>query len=150
MQSGELAPDFELADQHGTPRSLSGLLTGGVVVLFFYPAALAAGCGAENRHFRDLANRFATLGAQPVGISPAPVDEQSRFAAENSLGFPLLSDGNAEVAREFGVRRGFGPLPVKRHTFVLDRDRRVLHVIRSEFRTAAHADRTIEFLRARS
>ncbi|ASU79469.1 peroxiredoxin [Actinopolyspora erythraea] len=149
MQSGDLVPDFELADQYGAHRSLSELLTGGIVVLFFYPAAMTRGCTAQSCHFRDLAAEFAVLGAQPVGISPDPVDKQARFASTNSLGFPLLSDEDGAVARRFGVRRGFGPLPVKRHTFLIDRDSRILRVIRSEFRMAAHADKAIEFLRQR-
>lgn len=32
-------PDFELADETGTPRKLSDLLARGPVVLFFYPMA---------------------------------------------------------------------------------------------------------------
>ncbi|GAB3549663.1 peroxiredoxin Q/BCP [Actinopolyspora lacussalsi] len=149
MRSGELVPDFELTDQRGAQRTLSELLTGGIVVLFFYPAAMTSGCTTESCHFRDLATEFAVLDAQPVGISPDPVDEQARFAERNSLGFPLLSDEDGTVARSFGVRRGFGPLPVKRHTFLIDRDSRVLRVIRSEFRMGVHADRAVEFLRQR-
>ncbi|PRW65093.1 peroxiredoxin [Actinopolyspora mortivallis] len=150
MRPGETVPDFELPDQDGTPRSLSGLLHNGLVVLFFYPAAMTAGCTAESCRFRDLGTQFAALGAQPVGVSPDPVDKQARFAESHSLRFPLLSDESGTVAEQFGVRRGFGPLPVKRHTFVVDRDRSVLHVIRSEFRMAVHADKAIEFLRSRS
>ncbi|MBO0731143.1 MAG: redoxin domain-containing protein [Acidimicrobiaceae bacterium] len=59
----------------GTIRSLDGLLAGGPVVLYFYPAAMTTGCTKEGCHFRDLAEEFAKLGAQRVGISarnPAP------------------------------------------------------------------------------
>ncbi|MGW0180342.1 peroxiredoxin, partial [Nocardia sp. NPDC003345] len=53
---------------------------------------------------------------------------------------------------EYGVKRGLlGKLmPVKRHTFVLDTDRRVLEVISSELRANVHADRALEFLRERA
>ena len=53
----------------GTPRSLSGFLANGPVVLFFYPAAMTYGCTKESCHFRDLGAEFAALGAQRVGIS---------------------------------------------------------------------------------
>jgi thioredoxin-dependent peroxiredoxin len=43
MHKGDVVPDFELADQAGTPRKLSDLLLGGPVVLFFYPAAMTYG-----------------------------------------------------------------------------------------------------------
>ncbi|MGW3467793.1 peroxiredoxin [Saccharopolyspora sp. NPDC000995] len=147
MREGDAVADFVLPDQHGTERKLSDLLADGPVVLFFYPAAMTAGCTAESCHFRDLSAEFAELGAQPVGISTDPVAKQRKFAEANSFAFPLLSDFDAMVARQFGVKRRFGPIPVKRHTFVIDQQRRVLSVIRNEFRMAAHADAALEALR---
>ncbi len=149
MKAGDQAPDFTLPDQDGTPRSLSDLLTDGPVVLFFYPAAMTAGCTAESCHFRDLATEFAEVGAQRVGISPDPVQRQNQFAAANGFDYPLLSDGDGEVAARFGVKRRFGPLPVKRHTFVIDTDRTVIEVIKSEFAMKAHADKALAVLRER-
>lgn len=150
MQPGDLVDDFALSDHSGTERRLSDLLANGPVVLFFYPAAMTSGCTAESCHFRDLAGEFADLGAQPVGISPDPVAKQGEFAQTNSFGFPLLSDPDFRVAEQFGVRRRFGPLPVKRRTFVIDTDRRVLEVVRGELRMAVHADTALETLRRRS
>ena len=150
MDTGDLAPDFELPDQDGTPRRLSALLAeGGPVVLFFYPAAMSPGCTAESCHFRDLAKEFAAVGAQRIGISRDRAEVQSEFADRNSLDYPLLADVDGAVATEFGVKRRLGPLAVKRHTFVIDVDRRVLAVIRSELRMAVHADKALEVLRSR-
>ncbi len=148
MRQGEIVEDFELPDHNGTVRRLSDLLTGGQVVLFCYPAATTSGCTAEGCHFRDLATEFATLHAQPVGISADPVAKQYEFATANSFEFPLLSDSTGSVTEALGVKRRFGPLPVKRHTFVIDRDRQVLRIIRNEFRMAVHADKALEYLRA--
>jgi thioredoxin-dependent peroxiredoxin len=150
MKPGDQAPDFTLPDQDGTPRSLSELLADGPVVLFFYPAAMTAGCTAESCHFRDLAAEFAEVGARRVGISPDSVARQNRFAALNDFDYPLLSDGDGEVAAAFGVKRRFGPLPVKRHTFVIDTDRTVIEVIKSEFAMNAHADKALTALRERA
>lgn len=148
MNKDEFAPDFTLPDQSGASRSLTRFLEEGPVVLFFYPAALTPGCTAETCHFRDHAAEFADVGAYPVGISPDPVDKQQKFDATHSLGFPLLSDADGAVARQFGVRRAFGPLATKRHTFVIGTDRRVLAVIKSELRMAVHAERALEVLHA--
>ncbi|GAA4614367.1 peroxiredoxin [Saccharopolyspora hordei] len=150
MREGDVVPDFALPDQDGEERTLSGLVAGGPVVLFFYPAAMTTGCTKEACHFRDLAAEFAEVGAQPVGISADQVGKQRRFAEAHGFPFPLLSDADGAVARRFGVKRRFGPLPVKRHTFVLDEQRRVLAVIRSEFRVEAHADQALAVLRQRS
>ena len=150
MNTGDVAPDFELPDETGTRRSLSEFLVAGPVVLFFYPAAMTMGCTAECRHFRDLATDFRDVGAQRVGISRDRVAKQRRFSDQNAFDFPLLSDEDGEVARAFGVHRGFGLAPTKRTTFVIGRDRRVVQVIRSELNMRAHADRALEVLRAGS
>ncbi|MET0132152.1 MAG: peroxiredoxin [Kibdelosporangium sp.] len=148
MKPGTIVEDFELPDETGTPRTLSGLLATGPVVLFFYPAAMTGGCTAESCHFRDLGAEFAAVGAQPVGISPDPVRRQMEFSVLNAFDFPLLSDPDGLVATRFGVRRRFGPLLTRRQTFVIGTDRRIVETIKSEFRMAVHADHALEILRA--
>jgi peroxiredoxin Q/BCP len=149
MKAGEIAPDFELPDETGKTRALRDFLETGPVVLFFYPAAMTRGCTAESCHFRDLAQEFQEVGANRVGISPDAVDKQAAFSEKNSFDFPLLSDADGTVATQFGVRRGFGPLLTRRQTFVIDTDRKLLAVIKSELRMAVHADRALDVLRTR-
>ncbi|MEU9141795.1 peroxiredoxin [Streptomyces sp. NPDC048404] len=144
---GDQVEDFTLPDETGAKRSLSELLAEGPVVLFFYPAALTAGCTAEACHFRDLATEFTAAGARPVGISGDAVDRQQEFADRHTLGFPLLSDVDGAVRERFGVKRGFSLAPTKRVTFVIAKDRTVLEVVRSELRMSVHADRALAALR---
>ncbi|MET9913250.1 peroxiredoxin [Streptomyces sp. NPDC006476] len=144
---GDKVDDFELPDETGTPRTLSALLAGGPVVLFFYPAALSAGCTAEACHFRDLAAEFAAVGAHPVGISGDTVERQQEFSGRHTLGMPLLSDADGTIRERFGVKRGFNLAPTKRATFVIAQDRTVLDIIRSELRMNTHADRALAALR---
>lgn len=146
MKPGDQIADFELPDQYGRPRRLSTLLADGMVVLFFYPAAMTSGCTKESCHFRDLAAEFEVLGAQRVGISTDPVDKQLQFADLHGFDYPLLSDVDGEVARAFGVKRRFGPLPVKRRTFVIGTDSRLIAEIGSEFDMATHADTALQVL----
>jgi thioredoxin-dependent peroxiredoxin len=152
IAKGDLVEDFELPDETGTMRKLSDLLAGGPVVLFFYPAAMTKGCTMESCHFRDLAKEFADVGAVRVGISRDSVSKQAQFAGKHAFGYPLLSDPDGRVARQFGVRRALalGPLATKRMTFVIGTDRRVLEVVHSEVSMDAHADRALEVLRARA
>ena len=149
MYEGDSVDDFTALDQQGEEVTLSRLLESGPVVLYFFPKAMTAGCTKESCHFRNLSAEFGLLGAQIVGMSADPVDRQLEFAEAHSLGFPLLSDPDFSIAREFAVRR-LGPLPSKRATFVIDTDRRVLGVIESEVNMNAHADQALAILRARS
>ena len=150
MQVGDVVPDFELPGQDGRPRRLSTLLADGPVVLFFYPAAMTAGCTREACHFRDLAAEFAAAGVQRVGISRDPVAKQKQFADKHSFDYPLLSDEDGLVAALFGVQRGgFAQrlgAPVKRWTFAIDRDRRVAAAIHSEVNMNTHADQALAAL----
>ncbi|WP_329088628.1 peroxiredoxin [Actinomadura citrea] len=149
MKPGDVVDDFELPDETGEPRTLTGLLAEGPVVLFFYPAAMTPGCTAEACHFRDVVAELAEAGARPVGISADPVGRQKEFADKHSLGYPLLSDPSGEVRARFGVKRSVALMPTKRQTFVIDTDRSVLAVVKSEVRMNTHADKALEALRAR-
>lgn len=173
MITGEKAPNFTLLDHAGRPRTLSALLAGGPVVLFFFPLASSPICTAQACHFRDLSNEFARVGAQRIGISTDTVDRQAHFAQQRSFDYPLLSDADGVVSELFGVRRGsFAKLrgsvaareaarrgkhtrrrgllarllPVRRTTFVIDTDRTVLKVVSSEVRASVHADEALWFL----
>jgi thioredoxin-dependent peroxiredoxin len=148
MQAGDTAPDVSLPDQTGAVRSLSAIASGRRTVLFFYPAAMTTGCTKESCHFRDLAGQFEAAAAARIGISMDAVDRQKAFADKHGFDYPLLSDPDGAVARTFGVKRPLGILKVRRVTFVLDEDLRVLEVIGSELNMDRHADRALEVLAA--
>ncbi len=147
MQIGDLAPDFTLPDQAGTERTLSSLLVNGPAVLFFYPAAMTKGCTKESCHFRDLATEFAAVDAQRIGISMDTVERQSEFDSKHGLDYPLLADIKGVVAQQYGVKRQLDFLKVKRTTFVIGRDRKILDIITSEMNMEVHADRALAALR---
>ena len=151
VRKGDVVTDFELPDETGAPRRLSGLLADGPVVLFFYPAAMTYGCTKESCHFRDLAAEFTSVGGQRVGISANTVEKQKQFSEKHDFDYPLLADTDRTVAEQFGVKRGgFSISPTKRSTFVIDTDRKVLAVISSEVSMNKHADKALEVLRARA
>jgi peroxiredoxin Q/BCP len=151
MQIGDEVPDFELPDQSGAPQRLSTLLAGGPVALFFYPAAMTGGCTKEACHFRDLASEFRAAGVQRVGISMDAVDKQKQFADMHSFDYPLLADTEGTVADIFDVKRGkIGAklgAPVKRQTFAIGRDRRLVAAIASETNMDKHADEALAALK---
>lgn len=150
MHIGDRVPDFTLRDQFGIEQTLSNFLARGPVVLFFYPAAMSLACSRESCHFRDLGSEFQALGSQRIGISMDDVARQAKFTSANQLDYPLLADEDGRVAQLFHVKRPLNILKVKRTTFVIARDQRLVEVIHSELNTAAHADRALAALRTLS
>ncbi len=71
--------------------------------------------------------KFQDSGAQVFGISTDNVPSLRRFADDLKLQFPLLSDFQRTVSKEYGVLipdRGMA----NRATFVLDKDGRIEHI----------------------
>ena len=150
MDNGDLIPDFELADETGTARRLSEFLATGPVVLFCYPIAMSKGCTVESCYFRDLATEFKELGASRIGLSGDSVKRQAAFSKAHDFDYPLLSDRDGAVTKMLGVRRGIARIPVKRWSFVIGSDSKVIEVIKSETSMHHHADRALEVLRGAS
>jgi peroxiredoxin Q/BCP len=148
MKAGDTAPDFTLPDENGTPRTLSTLLADGPVVLFFFPFAMTSGCTRESCHFRDMKSEYEQAGAQRVGISMDSVAKQKEFSDKHSFDYPLLADTEGKVASSFGVKRGLLKklAPVKRSTFVIGTDRKIIDVITSETKFELHADDALKAL----
>jgi thioredoxin-dependent peroxiredoxin len=124
LKPGDKAPAFELRDQEDRVVRLSGF-EGRKVLLYFYPRALTSGCTVQSVAVRDGADEFASLKTAVVGISTDPPATQKRFDEKNSLGFPLLSDPDHEVAAKYGVwqeknmygKKSFG---IVRSSFLID------------------------------
>jgi peroxiredoxin len=126
---GSKAPDFTLTNEERQPVTLSQQ-RGKPVVLAFFPAAFSSVCQKELCTFRDSMARLNDAKAQVYGISVDTFFALKAFHDAQKLTFPLLSDFNKEVIREYGV---FNPDMIglkgiaKRAVFVLDRDGVVRH-----------------------
>src|SRR4051812_42045117 len=126
---GSKAPDFTLTNEERQPATLSAQ-RGKPVVLAFFPAAFSGVCQKELCTFRDSMGRLNGAQAQVYGISVDTFFALKAFHDQQHLTFPLLSDFNKEVIREYGV---FNPDMIglkgvaKRAVFVLDKDGVVRH-----------------------
>ena len=101
LKVGDKAPDFTLLDQDGQPVTLSKVLEKGPVILAFYPKAFTPGCSKQNSNFRDHYAEASERGAQIMGISTDSVATQKKFKAEYRLPYPLLSDPDGKVAKQY-------------------------------------------------
>jgi thioredoxin-dependent peroxiredoxin len=124
LSPGDQAPAFTLPDSEGKPVSLSDY-AGRSVVVYFYPAAGTPGCTKQACDFRDSIGDLSSSGYEVVGVSPDKPEKLAKFAAEEGLNFPLLSDVDRKVLTEwgaFGEKQNYGRtvMGVIRSTFLVD------------------------------
>jgi peroxiredoxin len=126
---GSKAPDFTLTNQDRQPVTLSEQ-RGKPVVLAFFPAAFSSVCQKELCTFRDSIARLGQAKAQVYGVSVDTFFTLKAFQDQQKLNFPLLSDFNKQVIRDYGVFNedmiGLKGI-AKRAVFVIDKDGIVRH-----------------------
>lgn len=127
LQVGATAPEFTLTSHEGAEVSLAELRQSADkgVIVYFYPKAATPGCTTEACDFRDNLASLAAGGYTVVGVSADPIEDLVKFAADEHLTFPLLSDDGAKVAKEWGswgekTINGRTFEGVLRSTFVVD------------------------------
>ncbi len=124
IKVGEYAPDFTLPDVDKKPRSLKEFL-GKKVVLAFFVGAFTSTCTKEVCTFRDSMARLVDLNAQVVGVAVTDPFSNKAFSEKNRLPFPVLSDYNRQVIKQWGLElpdfAGLkGYTVAKRSIFILD------------------------------
>ena len=139
LQVGERAPEFTLPDHTGQDRSLTQLLSGGAVVLYFYPADFTPGCTSQACALRDLHAEIERSGLHVVGVSPQSPESHARFREKYHLPFTLLSDELKTVIKMYAVNGPLG-IGVRRATYLVDAGRRIRAALLADFRVGRHTD----------
>ncbi|MFK0001193.1 thioredoxin-dependent thiol peroxidase [Paenarthrobacter sp. NPDC090520] len=121
---GDPAPDFTLTDKDGSRISLSDF-RGKKTIVYFYPAASTPGCTKQACDFRDSLASLKGAGYEVLGISPDSPAALAKFATEEQLTFPLLSDEDHAVADAYaawGEKKNYGKtyMGLIRSTVVID------------------------------
>ena len=133
LEAGALAPEFSLTDAGGNVVSLKEL-RGKKVIVYFYPAASTPGCTTQACDFRDNMASLTAEGYVVVGISKDERPALQKFAAAESLEFPLLSDSDLTVHHAYGAygeksMYGKTVTGVIRSTFVVNEDGVLEHAL---------------------
>ncbi len=135
MSIGDRATPFTLPYEAGSTIDLADYLGRDRIVLLFFPLAFTSVCTAEMCRVRDEWSAYASLDAAVFGISVDSPFVTSRFRAEEGIPFPILSDFNRTVSRDWGVLyeefHGFRGVS-KRSAFVIGRDGKVAYAWVSE------------------
>jgi len=129
LETGDTAPAFTLEDQDGKSVSL-GDFAGKKTIVYFYPAASTPGCTTQACDFRDNINSLKSAGYQVLGVSKDNLADLKKFQTEQGLNFPLLSDTDLTVHKEYGAwgeKSLYGKIVTGtlRSTFVVGEDGKV-------------------------
>jgi peroxiredoxin Q/BCP len=133
LSAGNAAPDFTLVDKDDTPVSLAEF-KGKKIILYFYPAASTPGCTTQACDFRDNMASLQSADYVVLGVSKDKGAALQKFAAEENLSFPLLSDPELTVHNAYGTygeksMYGKTVMGVIRSTFVIDESGILTHAL---------------------
>ncbi|PHI19623.1 peroxiredoxin [Lewinellaceae bacterium SD302] len=125
IQINDKAPAFTLYSEAKEEVSLSDYSGRNVLILFF-PLAFTGTCTEELCSMRDALAAYNDMDTDVLGISVDSVFTLEKFKEAEKLNFPLLSDFNKEVSRQYGSlyedfvlgMRGVS----KRSAFVVDKE----------------------------
>lgn len=121
---GQLAPAFELKNQHDQTISSSDY-TGKPMVIFFYPKDNTSGCTKESEAFNNMLADFSTLGVEVFGVSRDSVKSHLKFAEKLDLRYNILADVEETFCQTYKVlvqksMYGRQYMGIERSTFLID------------------------------
>ena len=127
LKVGDVAPDFTLQGSDGQTYRLSDYHGRQAVVLAWFPKAFTPGCTTE---CKIMAQHGSKLKKFDVAYFTASVDKPEKnkdFAKSVGADYPILSDHEGNVAREYGVT-GAVQKWASRWTFYIGRDGKIMYI----------------------
>lgn len=125
LQIGQKAPDFKLINTNKEEVTLANF-KGKNLVVFFFPMAWTGVCTKEMCSIQEDYNAYSGMNAETVGVSVDSFFALKRFGEDNKITFPLLSDFNKIMIRDYDMILpdfAFGYKNVaKRATVVIDKE----------------------------
>jgi peroxiredoxin len=147
LETGRLAADFDLKDQHGQSVTLASFRGEKAVIVMFYPYAFSRVCTGELCQVRDQLPRFVSQEVQLLAVSCDPMFSLRAFADRDRLEFPLLSDfwPHGAVAKAYdNFDEEFGC--ANRSTFIVDKQGVLRWLVRNEMPDARDLEQYVQAL----
>jgi len=122
VKVGDKFPVSELVASDGQRLDLDALA--GPAVVYFYPADGTPTCTMEAVEFNRAIDDYKAANVALVGVSVDDDESHRCFAADQGLGFPLVSDTDGELTGKLGLIKDYGEYGklAGRVTLLLDRD----------------------------
>jgi len=125
IQVGQKAPDFKLIDKDKNEVTYANF-KGKNLILFFFPMAWTGSCTKEMCAVQEDFKMYEGLNAAVVGISVDSHFALKRFAEDNKITYPLLSDFNKQAIKDYDIVQpefaGVYKTVAKRATFIIDQN----------------------------
>jgi thioredoxin-dependent peroxiredoxin len=121
LKVGDAAPPFSLKGSDGQTYTLEQFKGKSAVVIAWFPKAFTGGCTKECKSLRENSKALHDLKVAYFTASVDAPDQNEKFAKSLDLDYPILSDPDKSVAKEYGVlnpERGFA----NRWTFYIDKE----------------------------
>ncbi len=127
LKVGDVAPPFKLQGSDGKTYNLADFKGKSAVVVAWFPKAFTSGCTVECKSLAEKGHLIKAYEAAYFMASVDPIEDNTKFGAEQKADFPLLSDPTREVAQAYGVLhpvRGFA----MRWTFYIDKGGKIAYI----------------------
>ena len=121
LKVGDQAPAFSLQGSDGKTYTLEQFKGKSAVVIAWFPKAFTGGCTKECKSLRENSKALHDLKVAYFTASVDTAEENKKFAESLDLDYPILSDPDKSVAKDYGVlnpARGFA----NRWTFYIDKE----------------------------
>ena len=150
LKINDVAFDFKLKDKSGKFYSLKDI-KGDHKIIYFYPKDDTPGCTIEAQAFTIDLNKFNKINAVIIGISGGDENSKRKFCEKYDLKILLLSDPDFNICRKYNVYgeksfMGNKFLGIKRTTFVLDKNDRVIKIYEN-VKPEGHSEEVLKFLK---
>ena len=103
LKVGDPAPPFSLKGSDGKTYSLDQFKGKSAVVIAWFPKAFTGGCTKECKSLRENSKSLHDLKFAYFTASVDTPEENEKFAKSLDLDYPILSDPDKSVAKEYGV-----------------------------------------------
>lgn len=117
LAPGDVAPSFSLQATNNQYVALKDYSFKYLIVVF-YPKDNTPGCTVQLCSLRDTFAQLQKQNIQVVAINPDSLKSHQKFSDDKHYPFPLATDPNNTIAKEFGVKSMFGWVN-KRTVFII-------------------------------
>ena len=103
LKVGDKAPAFSLKGSDGKTYTLDQFKGKSAVVIAWFPKAFTGGCTKECKSLRANSKALKDLKVAYFTASVDTPEQNTKFAKSLDLDYPILSDPDKSVAKEYGV-----------------------------------------------